>query len=80
MNLVTGSMILLRRILLEDINKVEKSTPKEDMRALENRWIYRVNHESNSTSSRYKAILVVKGYSQRKGVDFFLKMRCFLLW
>lgn len=39
-------------------------------RALDNRWIYRVKHESNSTSSRYKAKLVVKGYSQRKGVDF----------
>jgi len=39
-------------------------------RALDNRWIYRVKHESNSTSLRYKAILVAKGYSQRKGVDF----------
>ena len=39
-------------------------------RALDNRWIYRVKHESNSTSLRYKARLVVKGYSQRKGVHF----------
>jgi len=38
--------------------------------ALDNTWIYRVKHESNSTSPRYKARLVVKGYSQRKGVDF----------
>ena len=39
-------------------------------RALDNRWIYRVKHESNTMSSRYKARLVVKGFSQRKGVDF----------
>lgn len=38
-------------------------------RALENIWIYKVKHESNSKSSRYKAILVVKGFRQRKGVD-----------
>src|SRR6266487_4225588 len=39
-------------------------------RALENRWIYRVKHESNSESPRYKARLVVKGFRQRRGVDF----------
>ena len=39
-------------------------------RALDNRWIYRVKHESNTMSPRYKARLVVKGFSQRKGVDF----------
>ena len=39
-------------------------------RALDNRWIYRVKHESNTMSPRYKAKLVVKGFSQRKGIDF----------
>jgi len=39
-------------------------------RALDNKWIYKVKHDSNSTSPRYKAKLGVKGYSQRKGVDF----------
>ena len=29
-----------------------------------------MKHESNSLSPRYKARLVVKGFSQRKGVDF----------
>ena len=32
-------------------------------KALDNRWIYKVKHESNSTSPRDKARLVVKGYS-----------------
>ena len=39
-------------------------------RALENRWVYIVKHERNSKSPRYKAILVVKGFCQRKGVYF----------
>nr|KYP73285.1 Retrovirus-related Pol polyprotein from transposon TNT 1-94 [Cajanus cajan] len=39
-------------------------------RALENMWIFRVKQESNSTSPRYKGRLVVKGFKQRKGVDF----------
>ena len=39
-------------------------------RALDNRRIYKVKHESNTMSPRYKARLVVKGFSQRKGVDF----------
>lgn len=39
-------------------------------KALENRWIFRVKQESNSTSPRYKARLVVRGFRQRKGVDF----------
>ena len=39
-------------------------------RSLENRWIFRVKHESNFASLRYKARLVVKGFKQRKSVDF----------
>ncbi|KAL9253449.1 Retrovirus-related Pol polyprotein from transposon TNT 1-94-like protein [Drosera capensis] len=39
-------------------------------KALKNRWIYRVKYESHSISPRYKARLVVKDFSQRKGVDF----------
>ena len=39
-------------------------------RALETRWIFRVKQDSNSTLPRYKARLVVKGFRQKKGVDF----------
>jgi len=47
-------------------------------KALENRWIYRVKQESNSTSPRYKARLVVKGFRQKKRA--LISMRFFLLW
>ena len=39
-------------------------------RALKNKWVYRVKQEENTSQPRYKARLVVKGFSQRKGVDF----------
>jgi hypothetical protein len=39
-------------------------------RALTNRWIYRVKQEEHTSQPRYKARLVVKGFRQRKGIDF----------
>ena len=38
-------------------------------RALKNKWDYRLKNKNNS-QQRYKARLVVKGFSQKKGVDF----------
>jgi transposase InsO family protein len=39
-------------------------------RALTNMWIYRVKQEEHTSQLRYKARLVVKGFRQRKGIDF----------
>ena len=39
-------------------------------RALKNKWVFRIKYEEHSSNPRYKARLVVKGFSQRKGVDF----------
>ena len=45
------------------------SLPK-GKKALKNKWVYRVKTEENSSHPRYKARLVVKGFSQKKGIDF----------
>ncbi|KAJ4716959.1 Retrovirus-related Pol polyprotein from transposon TNT 1-94 [Melia azedarach] len=42
----------------------------KDKRALKNNWVYRIKQEEYTSQPRYKARLVVKGFSQRKGVDF----------
>ncbi|GLT38191.1 hypothetical protein SLA2020_124550 [Shorea laevis] len=42
----------------------------KDRKALKNRWVYRVKHEDSTLVPWYKARLVVKGFSQKKGVDF----------
>ena len=39
-------------------------------RALKNKWVFRIKHEEHNSNPQYKARLVVKGFSQRKGVDF----------
>lgn len=39
-------------------------------RALKNRWVYRLKQDVNALVPRYKARLVVKGFSQKKGVYF----------
>jgi hypothetical protein len=45
------------------------SLPK-GKKALKNKWVYRVKAEEHSSHPRYKARLVVKGFSQKKGIDF----------
>ncbi|XP_075076904.1 uncharacterized protein LOC142163508 [Nicotiana tabacum] len=40
------------------------------MRALKNKWVFKVKAEEHSLKPRYKTRLVVKGFGQRKGIDF----------
>jgi len=39
-------------------------------KALRNKWVYRLKNEENNPRSRYKARLAVKGFNQKKGIDF----------
>ena len=39
-------------------------------RALKNKWVYRVKQEEHTSCLRYKAKLVVKGFGQKKSIDF----------
>ena len=34
------------------------------------KWVYKVNHNSDGSISRYKAKLVAKGFAQTHGVDY----------
>ena len=38
-------------------------------KALHNKWVYRIKNEHDS-SKCYKAKLVVKGFQQKKGIDY----------
>jgi hypothetical protein len=38
-------------------------------RALQNKWVYKLKEEYGG-EKRYKARLVVKGFAQKKGIDF----------
>lgn len=37
---------------------------------MKNKWVFRLKAEPNSSHPRYKARLVVKGFGQKKGIDF----------
>ncbi|KAL6347739.1 hypothetical protein AAG906_026268 [Vitis piasezkii] len=39
-------------------------------RALKNRWVYKVKQKEHTSQPCYKARLVVKGFSQKKCIDF----------
>ena len=39
-------------------------------KALTNKWIFRLKQDQHTFAPRYKARLVVKGFGQRKGIDF----------
>nr|GEV77481.1 retrovirus-related Pol polyprotein from transposon TNT 1-94 [Tanacetum cinerariifolium] len=39
-------------------------------RALKNKWVFKLKTEEHTSRLRYKARLVVKGFSQKRGIDF----------
>jgi Reverse transcriptase (RNA-dependent DNA polymerase) len=41
-----------------------------DKNVLKNKWVYQVKFEGQEAKLRYKARLVVKGFDQKKRVDF----------
>jgi len=55
---------------LHDNHTFELVKLPKGKRALTNKWIYRVKQQEHTLQPRYKARLVVKGFKQRKGIDF----------
>lgn len=41
-----------------------------DCKPISNRWVYRIKRNSKGKIDRYKARLVIRGFSQRKGIDY----------
>jgi hypothetical protein len=39
-------------------------------KVLKNKWVHRIKQEEHTPHPRYKDMLVVKGFIQRKGIDF----------
>ncbi|KAI3681211.1 hypothetical protein L6452_35996 [Arctium lappa] len=42
----------------------------EGKRAIDSKWVYKIKYKPNGEVERYKARLMVKGYTQMEGVDF----------
>ncbi|KAG8497019.1 hypothetical protein CXB51_008248 [Gossypium anomalum] len=60
-----------------ELNMIQKNDTWELVNRLENRkvigvkWVFRTKTNSDGSLNKHKARLVVKGYSQQQGVDFF---------
>lgn len=37
---------------------------------VQNKWVYEIKHEGDEKKERYKERLMVKGVSQKEGIDF----------
>jgi hypothetical protein len=55
---------------LHENNTFELVELPKGKKVLKNKWVYRVKFEGQENKPRYKARLVVKGFDQKKGVDF----------
>ena len=55
---------------LHENNTFELVKLPKGKRALKNRWVYGVKQEEHTSQPRYKARLVIKGFSQKKSIDF----------
>ena len=63
-------------IMQEEIEDLHKSQTWElvalpkGRKAIGNKWIYKIKRDDNDQVERYRARLVVKGYTQKEGIDF----------
>jgi hypothetical protein len=64
------------RAMQEEMDSLHKNHTYElvklpkGKKTLKNKWVYRIKQEEHTPHPRYKARLVVKGFNQRKGVDY----------
>ncbi|KAL0804806.1 hypothetical protein Bca101_097296 [Brassica carinata] len=55
---------------LHDNHTYELMKLPKGKRALKNKWVNRLKYEERNSNPRYKARLVVKGFNQKKDIDF----------
>ena len=51
-------------------NTWELEIPSPNCRPIELKWIFKLKKNPQGEVTKHKARLVVKGYSQRKGIDY----------
>ena len=55
---------------LQKNNTYELVKLSKGRKALKNKWVYKLKKDGKGNLVKYKTRLVVKGFSQKKGIDF----------
>ena len=64
-----------KKAMIEEIQAIDQSNtwelvpPSIRCRPIRIKWIFKVKRNSDGSVVRYKARLIVKGYSQKHGID-----------
>ncbi len=54
-----------------DVNAIwELVVLPKDKKIIGCKWVYKIKHNADGSMSRYKTILVAKGYAQTYGIDY----------
>lgn len=68
-----------KRAMAEEYNSLIRNhtwdlvQPPEDQKLIDNRWVFKVREHTDSSIERYKARLVIRGFTQQYGVDCYEK-------
>ncbi|KAH9704158.1 hypothetical protein KPL70_011349 [Citrus sinensis] len=54
----------------EALNSSDVALWMTAIKAIGNKWVYKIKRDGNDQMERYRAKLVVKGYAQKEGIDF----------
>ena len=64
------------KAILEEMESLQKNNTYElvklpkGRKALRKKWVYKLKKDGKGNMVKYKARLVVKGFSHKKGIDF----------
>ena len=63
-------------VMMEEYHSIMKNDvwdivlKPEGKSVVSSKWIYKINHVSNGSIEKYKAMFVARGFSQKEGIDY----------
>ena len=62
---------MVQTMMEEHQSHVWDIVPKPESKSVvSSKWIYKINHAADGSIEKYKEIFVVRGFSQKEGIDY----------